>query len=244
MIALFTDFGIEGPYIGQVQAELANRSPGNTVINLFPDLPAYNVRAAACLLPAYAQHLPANTVCLCVVDPGVGTERGVLVLRADGRWYTGPDNGLFSMLLKRAGRAEIWQIDWRPGRLSASFHGRDLFAPLAAEIANTGQVTGRPVSLRDIECPDWPDDVFEVVYIDRYGNAMTGVRASQLSHRDVLVTANRRLAFARTFAECAPGSCFWYENANGLVEIAASQASASRLLGLQVGTPLQRLQDT
>ena len=107
MIATFTDFGSDGPYLGQVKAVLHCDAPGVPVVDVFPDLPPFNVKAAAYLLPAYSQYLPEGTVCLCVVDPGVGTERRALALRAGGRWYVGPDNGLFSVLIRRAGEVRV-----------------------------------------------------------------------------------------------------------------------------------------
>ncbi|HZD26702.1 MAG TPA: SAM-dependent chlorinase/fluorinase, partial [Alphaproteobacteria bacterium] len=136
MIVLFTDFGREGPYMGQMRAVLARRAPGVPVIDLIADVPAWDVRAGAYLLPAYAAEFPAGTVFLCVVDPGVGSARQPMALKADGRWYVGPDNGLFELVARRAAAARGWRIDWRPDRpLSASFHGRDLFAPVAADLA-------------------------------------------------------------------------------------------------------------
>src|SRR5882757_10859172 len=135
MIALFTDFGLSGPYTGQMVAVLQQTAPGVPVIQLFADAPAGNPKAAAYLLAAYAAWFPPGTVFLCVVDPGVGGARAPLMIDADGRWYVGPDNGLFELLLRRAKSAQTRAITWRPEKLSASFHGRDLFAPAAAQLA-------------------------------------------------------------------------------------------------------------
>ena len=135
MIFIFTDFGLEGPYVGQMKAVLACEAPGVPVIDLFADLPAFDAQAAAYLLAAYGGRLPAGGVCLSVIDPGVGGARAPLALSADGRWYVGPDNGLFAIVARRAESLEAWRITWRPAGLSASFHGRDLFAPVAARLA-------------------------------------------------------------------------------------------------------------
>ena len=102
MIAIFTDFGVQGPYLGQMRAVLLAQAPGVPVVDIFPDLPSFNVQVAAYLLPAYSQYLPDDSVSVCVVDPGVGSDRRALVVRADSRWYVGPDNGLFSILIRRA----------------------------------------------------------------------------------------------------------------------------------------------
>ena len=95
MIALFTDFGLHGPYTGQMKAALHQMAPGTPVIDLFADAPVGNPRASAYLLAVYAAWFPAGTVFLCVVDPGVGGARPPVILEADGRWYVGPGNGLF-----------------------------------------------------------------------------------------------------------------------------------------------------
>ena len=135
MIVLCTDFGPAGPYVGQVKAVLAREAPGVPVIDLFADLPPFRPQLAAYLLAAYGETFVAGDVILAVVDPGVGSARAALALEADGRWYVGPDNGLFEIVLRRAGAAQCWTIDWRPPAMSATFHGRDLFAPVAARLA-------------------------------------------------------------------------------------------------------------
>src|SRR3954466_3930268 len=135
MIVLLTDFGLHGPYTGQMKAGLYQTAPGVPVIDLFADAPVGNPKAAAYLLPAYAGWFPVGTIFLCVVDPGVGRARPAIVLEADGRWYVGPGNGLFELIQRRAGATRSWDIAWRPEHLSASFHGRDLFAPVAAMLA-------------------------------------------------------------------------------------------------------------
>ncbi len=235
MIAIFTDFGIQGPYLGQMHAVLAAEAPAIPVVDLFPDLPPFNVRAAAYLLPAYSQQLPEATSCLCVVDPGVGSERRPVAVQADGRWYVGPDNGLFSILIRRARQVRAFVISWVPERLSASFHGRDLFAPVAACIARGEACPGQAIEPGDLVAPPWPDELPEIVYVDHYGNAVTGLRASALSRDDAVEAAGRSCAFRRTFAEAEGGVAFWYENANGLVELALNQGSAAQRLGLAVG---------
>src|SRR5690349_356219 len=104
MIALFTDFGLDGPYTGQMKAVLHRMAPGRPVIDLFADAPAGNPKAAAYLLAAYAAWFPEQTIFLCVVDPGVGGERPAIFVEAEGRWYVGPGNGLFELVQRRAAR--------------------------------------------------------------------------------------------------------------------------------------------
>lgn len=235
MIVLFTDFGLAGPYTGQMKAVLHGQAPGVPVIDLFADAPMRDPRAAAYLLAAYAAWFPAGTVFLAVVDPGVGSARAALAVEADGRWFVGPDNGLFAIVLRRAAKARVQEITGRPERLSASFHGRDLFAPVAACLARGDTPAWTALPPDAAQRPDWPDDWPAIVYIDHYGNAMTGLRAARLAPGTQLVAGGRTIARAPTFAAVPPGSAFWYENANGLAEIAVNLGHAAAVLGLAIG---------
>jgi S-adenosylmethionine hydrolase len=241
VIALFTDFGLTGPYTGQMKAVLHEMAPGVAVVDLFADAPVANPRASAYLLAAYAAWFPAGTVFLSVVDPGVGSTRPAVFVEADGRWFVGPGNGLFELVQRRARRTRSWDIAWKPQLLSASFHGRDLFAPVAALLARDERPPGRLRVDGADRRADWPDDLAEVVYVDHYGNVMTGLRAAALPANARLSAAGRMLERARTFGDRPPGTAFWYENANGLAEIAVNQSRADRDLGLSIGTPVEVL---
>lgn len=239
MIALFTDFGHADPYVGQMHAVLAREAPGIPVIDLLHNVPDFNIRAGACLLPAFAREFPPGTVFLCVVDPGVGSARRPVMLKADGRWYVGPDNGLFEMVQRRAGEYECRVIHWRPPLMSASFHGRDLFAPVAARLACGEIPDSELAALTAPEGSPWPDDLAEILYVDHYGNGITGLRASTMRPEQLLRVGSEVVKYARVFSEAPPGTVFWYENANGLVEIAVNQGSAAARLGLKPGYPLK-----
>ncbi len=239
MIVLFTDFGLHGPYTGQMKAVLHQTAPGIEAIDLFADAPAANPKASAYLLAAYAPWFPAGTVFLCVIDPGVGGTRPPVILQADGRWYVGPGNGLFELVERRARTARSWDISWQPAQLSASFHGRDLFAPVAAMLARGDAPPGRPRRDRADRRPDWPDDLGEIVYIDHFGNAMTALRAAMLPPAARLAAAGRVFERARTFGDLPSGAAFWYENSNGLAEISVNRGRADRDLGLSAGSPVE-----
>jgi S-adenosylmethionine hydrolase len=246
MIVLFTDFGLDGPYTGQVSAVLQQTAPGIPIISLFADLPVAQPKPAAYLLAAYAMWFPIGTVFLCVVDPGVGSARRALVAEAAGRFYVGPDNGLFEIVLRRAAPAVLWEIAWRPPALSASFHGRDLFAPVAARLAR-----GEPPSAMATPAAvvpqaastqaDWPDDLAEIVYIDHYGNALTGLRGDRAPPSTRLSAGGHLLAHAETFSAVPRGSGFWYVNSNGLIEIAVNAGRADQVLGLGIGATIEVL---
>jgi S-adenosylmethionine hydrolase len=237
MIALFTDFGLEGPYIGQVKAVLHRLAPNVPVVDLFADIPAWRVQGAAALLASYSIRFGAGDVLLCVVDPGVGGDRPAEAIRIDGRWFVGPGNGLFESVLRQATQVESFGLAPPSETPSASFHGRDWFAPVAARLArgDTPDQAGLRSGLA-VRRPDWPDDLAEIVYVDRFGNLISGVRASVLAKTAWIEIGGKKLSQARTFSDVALGRVFWYENANGLVELAVNQGRADQMLGAGVGT--------
>lgn len=238
MIFLFTDFGASDLYVGQVKGVLAEQAPGVPVIDLLHEAPAFNVKASAHLLAALAERLPRGSVVFAVVDPGVGSKRDAVVVRADGSYFVGPDNGLLSVAAARAERRTVWTITWRPRGLARSFHGRDLFAPIAAAIARGDFPEARLKRKLRLAASFGADDLAEVIYVDHYGNAATGLRASSVSRRARLVVNGAWIDHGRVFSEVPQGEMFWYENSLGLVEIAANAASAVAKLGLAIGDPV------
>ena len=135
MILMFTDFSHAGPYLGEMEAVLRRTAPEVPVVNLMADAPAFSPKPSAYLLAALCGRVPVGDVVLAVVDPGVGGERAPVAVEADCCWLVGPDNGLFELVVRRARAVRTYGIGWRPDTLSTSFHGRDLFAPIAARLA-------------------------------------------------------------------------------------------------------------
>ena len=236
MIVLFTDFGTSDPYLGQIKAVLQRDTPGTPVVDALNDAPDFAVEPAAHLLAALAPRYPRGSVFLAVIDPGVGGPRDAIALEADGRRFVGPDNGLLSVLWQRAKRGRCWRIVWRPASLSRTFHGRDLFAPVAATLARGRVPAGWLVAARAPRELIDAADLAQVIYVDHYGNAMTGLRAASVAPGARLRVGRRALARLPTFSAARRGDVFWYENSLGLVEIAANRASAARKLGLRVGS--------
>lgn len=239
MIILFTDFGSSDIYVGQVKAVLAQSAPGVQCIDLLHDVPNFQIRAGAHLLAATLGCFPQGSVFLAVVDPGVGSSRQPVVMEADGRYFVGPDNGLLSVAAARASQCRCWRIDWRPENLSASFHGRDLFAPIAAAIASGTFPKDKLTPIEQLDVRLGAEELFEVIYLDHYGNAMTGLRADKLAHDAKLEVNGKVLQYARTFSAVPEAAAFWYENSVGLVEIAVSGGSAAEQFELAVGQALE-----
>ncbi|RVU36460.1 hypothetical protein EOI86_14770 [Hwanghaeella grinnelliae] len=253
MILFFTDFGWLGPYIGQMHTAVVGYANTIPIVDLMHDAPAQDPKAAAYLLAALAPAMPAECVCVGVVDPGVGTDRDAIVLRTGNRFFVGPDNGLFSLTARHSDAVRWYRIVWRPETLSASFHGRDLFAPIAARIAartTPGQEARCPASASWMDglvteisgpavSPEWADDIDEVIYIDSFGNCILGRRAMTVDQHASIHVPGETLGAARTFGDAPEGSAFWYANSMGMVEIAVNKGNAAERFGLKIGTPVQ-----
>ncbi|MDO8843127.1 SAM hydrolase/SAM-dependent halogenase family protein [Methylicorpusculum sp.] len=232
--ALFTDFGPAGPYLGQMESVLRQFAPHIPVIHLVSDAPSANPIAASYLLATLRGSFPEDTIFLTVVDPGVGGSRRPVVLCADGQYFVGPDNGLLNTVAVQAKTVEWYEIIWRPDVCSNSFHGRDIFAPVACALAN-GLLADycKPVPQPDLSA--WPSDCNQIIYFDFYGNAMTGLRYEPNLDVRQLVINEHCIDQASTFCSVETGQPFWYCNSSGLVEIAVNQGKAQDLLNLKMG---------
>jgi S-adenosylmethionine hydrolase len=233
VIFTFTDFGHQGPYLGEMRAAAMRIAPEVPYIDLMVDAPAFRPDLAAYLLAVQAGRLWRGDVVVAVVDPGVGTDRAPLALKVDQYWFVGPDNGLFEHIMRRAPRFTAFTVGYRGKNSSASFDGRDVFAPAAALIAQ-GNASGlKPVT--PTRFPDWPDDLDRIVHVDVYGNLVTGRRITSIALDAILVHGDRQIRHAPVFGAVPPGTIFWYGNSSGLVEIAESGGAAARTLGLGIG---------
>ena len=236
-IILFTDFGPAGPYIGQMESVLRLTAPNIPVINLLSNAPTADPRSSSYLLAALRHSLPINSIFLAVVDPGVGAERRAVVLQADGQTFVGPDNDLLNTVAVQAQNRQWSEIIWKPEYCSMSFHGRDIFAPVAAKLAiNAAYELLQPFDRNDLN--DWPQDLAEVIYFDYYGNAMTGLRYRSAFSGKTLTVDGIAIKQADTFSAVEEHQAFWYKNSSGLVEIAVNKGRAEQQLNLKLGTQI------
>ncbi len=239
MIVLFTDFGTRDPYVGQVKARIHELAPTQQVVDLLHEAPDFNAHAGAHLIAAFAPNFPPGTVFMCVVDPGVGTERDGVVVTAGGRWFVGPDNGLLSLAAARGADAKVWRISWKPENASSTFHGRDIFAVIAALIAKGEFPNDRLEAKPGLHVEFDAGDLTRIIYIDHYGNAWTGQRAAGIPQGTRIVAGRAEFRHAQTFGAVGKGEGFWFGNSVGLIELAVNRGSAAVKLDLKVGDTIQ-----
>lgn len=236
---LFTDFGIRDPYVGQIKARLLEAAPAQQVVDLLHEAPAYNVHAGAHLLAAFAPTFPPGTVFFAVVDPGVGTVRDAIVMLSGGQWFVGPDNGLMSIIAARNREARVWRVTWQPEVLSATFHGRDLFAVIAAEIARGDFPTAKLTEIAKLNVMFDAEDMARVIYLDHFGNAWTGLRGAEIPTKTRITAKSASFEHGESFGFVGRGEGFWFVNSVGLVELAVNRGHAAQQFGFAVGDPVQ-----
>jgi S-adenosylmethionine hydrolase len=253
-IFLLTDFGIDDPYVGIMKGRILADCPAATIVDLSHGVPPQRADIAGLWLASAWRHLPAAALCAAVVDPGVGTARRILLGRIGRRWILAPDNGLADELFTDSPPDALCAVDIdrlvetglpSPG---ATFHGRDVFAPVAAGLAGGSlgpkeigsRVDGWAPSSLPRPRPASGGLLCPIVHVDHYGNLITSARLTvDMAGEGLHVrTADRRVALVRTYAEVAVGEPLALVNSFGLLELAVRDGSATRALRIGPGDEL------
>jgi S-adenosylmethionine hydrolase len=238
LITLLTDFGTADGYVAEMKGVIFTAVPDAVVVDLSHDIPPQDVELARLAVARYWHRFPVGTVHLVVVDPGVGSARAALAVESDGRVLVGPDNGVLSPALLRP---EAQSVALRvPPDAAPTFHGRDVFAPAAAAIAQgknpaeLGAPFIGPIVRRTKEPVRLPDGgvAGEVIAIDRFGNAITNILGA---HGGRVEVGGRLVHVVRSYAEVPPGSPLAHAGSSGLLEIAVRDGHAARELELTRG---------
>jgi hypothetical protein len=250
--ALLTDFGTGSIYVGQLKGVLAALAPGHAVVDLTHEIEPQAVDEAAFLLARTFEVFPPATIFLCVVDPGVGSAREILIVEGSERRFVAPDNGLLALAIERLVEPRAFRVGAAHYHgASATFHGRDVIAPVAARLAGgtPPEALGEPVAPGDLA----PSPVARpraeaggrrirgrVAHIDRFGDLVTDVDANgrRLPAR-VRVGGHEVARAARTYADVEPGTVFTYTGSFGTVEVAARNGSAASALGVRRGVEVE-----
>ncbi|HLJ80509.1 MAG TPA: SAM-dependent chlorinase/fluorinase [Ktedonobacterales bacterium] len=253
LVALLTDFGTRDGYVGVMKGVMLGIAPDVRLVDLTHEIPPQDVWAGAWVLHTSWRAFPQGTVFLCVVDPGVGTGRRPVALRAGGQLFVGPDNGLFSYVLAEAPAERAVMLDKPLYHLpapSTTFHGRDIFAPCAAHLARSilldavgTLVTVESLVRLPLPQPEWRDDalVGHVLYVDIYGNLITDFGPARTDAILTMPDMSLRIAGetiterCRTFGEGPQARAFALRDSSGHLAIAMRDGSAAALLGAGVG---------
>lgn len=242
-ITLLTDFGTRDGYVGAMRGVIAAIAPDVRVDDVSHDLQAGDIVAASSALERYWRLYPPGTVHVVVVDPGVGTARRGIAVETDGRRFVGPDNGVFTPVLEAAARVvELRETAWLHHPVSATFHGRDVFAPVAAHLARgvgidaLGPRVVHPV-LVDRPRLTMVDDAAHgvVVITDRFGNLVTNIPGALVPEAARARIAGREVPVLRTYGEAEPGRLLALVGSSGYLEIAVRDGSAADALGVGRG---------
>lgn len=244
IVCLLTDYGTADPYVGIVRGMVLRQNPKATLVDLGHEVPPQDVDAGAFWLHGAVGRFPSGTVFVAVVDPGVGTARRLLAVAAHECFWLAPDNGLLSHVLATDPSAEVRAIDLahlnlRPN--SRTFHGRDVFAPVAGWLSGgrygftaLGERIADPVRL-----PELLAGPLRVVHVDGFGNLITNVSGAGLGGATHVHVGGRDVPVRGTYAEASAGALLALVGSYGLLEVAANRGSAARTLGVGRGAPVE-----
>lgn len=254
LITLTTDFGLRDGYVGAMKGVLYSRCPQAQVVDLAHLIPAHDVIHGAFALSHATQFFPVGTIHIGVIDPGVGGRRVPMCVECDGQYFVGPDNGLFAICAHQAKQWRAYQLtktEYFCDTVSPTFHGRDIFAPVAAHLANGLRIEALGVPLPQptrLEFPELTSDddsiQGEVVYIDSFGNAVTNIHRENLPNTKpqqlrIAVDACEIQGLVTTYEDAAAGAPLALISSVELLEIAVRDGSAADTLGLTRGSPVR-----
>jgi len=246
IVTLLTDFGTADPYVAVMKGMVLRQNPKAVLIDLGHQVPPQDVTAGAFWLGAAIDRFPAGTVHVAVVDPGVGTERRLLAVAAREAYWLAPDNGLLTHVLAQDPTADVRAIDLPHLNLSPSsrtFHGRDVFAPVAGWLSG-GRYSFTALGERATGLATVANAMAgapRVVHEDGFGNLITNVPAESLAGITTVRLAGAEIAVHGTYAEVPAGALLALVGSYGLLEIAVNCGSASKRLGATRGTPVELL---
>src|SRR5436190_5250883 len=255
IITLLTDFGTQDYFVGAMKGVILSKNPDAQIIDITHDIPPQDIESAAFNLLACYRNFPAGSIHVAIVDPGVGSERRALIVACAEQFFVGPDNGLFSWICER-------EVQWRAVQatnerffrhpISNTFHGRDIFAPVAAALSMGRELHEFGPFVEDIVCRDSlnptkiDDQIIQgrVVHIDRFGNCVTNLTKEMLRSAGsatawrIAVGTQEINSFHAFFADASDGEVFCTSGSAGFLEISVRNASAAKLLRVERGQPV------
>jgi S-adenosyl-L-methionine hydrolase (adenosine-forming) len=254
VVTLTTDFGHKGPYVACMKGVILSRDPSIRIVDLSHETQVHWPAEAGFWLERSFRWFPLGTVHLAVVDPGVGTGRDIIIAQCEGHVFLAPDNGLLGSMLTKLDDVVVHRLDLQKlpslPPPSSTFHGRDIFAPVGADLASGKSrpaMLGSPIDPADL-VPSWLDDPEvargeirgRVITFDHFGNVITNIEATLLERFDEpwVRIGGRELPVRRTYAEASPGDYLALINSFGVLEVARAEGSAHTGLGAERGAPV------
>lgn len=249
LITLTTDFGLSSPYGAAMKGVILARCPQAKIVDLSHSIPPQQLRHAAFFLRSALQHFPAETIHVVVIDPGVGTTRKILLVEWHEQLLLVPDNGVWTWL-PRLGDIQVREVvhpQCRRDVVSSTFHGRDLFAPAAAQLASGFPVSDVGPLLQEWRSMPWPLPEWlaqevrsEVIFIDDFGNLLSSLERPSLQKKQVseVTIGPHRARWVNTYGDAQPGELVALFSSDDLVEVAQVMGHAARFCGASVGDKL------
>lgn len=253
VITLTTDFGLQDYYVSAMKAVMLGIAPDARLIDISHDIPSQDIMAGSWTLKNSAMLFPANTVHTVVVDPGVGTDRNPVALQVSDQYFVGPDNGIFSLLTEQRDFDAVRLTNkeyWRK-KPSNTFHGRDIFAPVAAHLSQGVALEDLGDPIDDLVTYRWTVPIADkdglegmVIHIDKFGNLITNIEASLLE--DVIGSKSVKIyvgntildEIATTFGQVTEGEPVAYIGSSGMLEVGINKGNAEEMLGVQKGAQI------
>jgi S-adenosylmethionine hydrolase len=250
LITLTTDFGADSPFAAAMKGIILSINPNARLVDLSHDIPPFDLRHASFFLAESVKYFPPGTIHVVVVDPGVGGDRAILFIEIAGQRLLAPDNGCWTLLALGISRPpRVIRLSerrfWRP-HVSSTFHGRDIFAPVAAHLSLGLDPQELGPGVQEWQKLSWPTpsrqgDAFvgEVIFVDHFGNLITNISGANLMNNpathQVTIAGSAPLRRVTTYSEANPGDLVALVSSSGLLEVAESQGNAARTLSLGVG---------
>ncbi|WP_441000712.1 SAM hydrolase/SAM-dependent halogenase family protein [Fodinibius sp. SL11] len=253
VITLTTDFGLQDYYVGAMKASMLNIAPDVRLVDISHEIPSQDIMAGSWILKNSAMLFPEGTVHTVVVDPGVGTDRDAIALKMEGQYFVGPDNGIFSLLATDVNYQAVRltnQEFWRENP-SSTFHGRDIFAPVAAHLSQGVALEELGDTAEDLVSYRWTVPIADkdglegmVIHIDKFGNLITNITEDLL--KDVIGDKNVRIYVGNTildeiettFGEVTEGEPVAYIGSSGMLEVGINKGNAEEMLSVQKGAQI------
>jgi len=256
LITLTTDFGLQDPFVGQIKGAILRRNINAKIVDLTHAIDAHNILGGAVTIRTSYHYFPAGSVHLVIVDPGVGTQRTIIALMADNHLFMAPDNGTLTLIMRDKKIQAVHRVSnpaLFPTEVSATFHGRDIMAPVAAALASGMPLdqVGPPISLDDCVQLDFPRTQLDengitgrVISLDRFGNIRTTITSSNLSNYQpssfagIFIGPHRINAISSTYADQPEGELVALIDSAGHLEIAVNRGNAAERIGCKIGDPV------